>query len=335
MNPDRLASSSRRPAQHGRVWLVLLLVLAVLGAGAWYAWPTARLHYDQLRAERALLRELPADLATLQQQLQSLQQAQLKLQEQVTVEGRRLGELAQTVDSGRAGLQLAAIEQLLLVANDQLKLANDVRMARRALEEADRRLARLDDPALLPVRETLAQERAALAALPDADRAGTALQLGELIRQAPNWPLRARSPERFSGAPAADVPADSGEQPWTRRLWHSVTEAIAGMFTVRRSQGAAPRLLPPGEEALVAQAMRLKLEGARLAVLAGDTATVRELCTDARAWLREYYNEGDAAVAGARRQLGELAQAAAPAPRPDITPSLARLRQFMDQRLAR
>lgn len=331
----RTRPRSFRPvgAQAGRAWPWLLLLVVALAAGGWYAWPWAKSKYDQLAAERAVLRSLPADVAAVRQQAQALAEQQLALTAKLDAESRRVGEMAQALDSGRDGLRLAAVEQLLLVANDQLHLANDVRMARRALDEADRRLARLDDPALLPVREALARERTALAALPDADRAGVALQLGELIRQAPQWPLRARSPGQFS-TPVPDVGPELAES-WLQRVWDSVAHALAGMFTVRRNQGPAPRLLAPDEEALVAQALRLKLEGARLAVMAGDAATARELMNSARQWLGEYYNPAEPAVAGAQRLLGELAAASVPVPRPEISGSLARLRQIMDQRLVR
>lgn len=335
MKLSRSTTTLRPGAQHGGAWIPLLLLLLIvgLGAGGWYSWPWLRAHYEQFQGERGMLKSMSKDVAALKQQARTLAEGQATLGSRLESDEIRIGEMAQSLDSGRTGLQLAAIEQLLLVANDQLSLAHDARTARRALDEADRRLARLDNPALLPVREVLARERSALAAMPDADRAGTALALGELIRQAPQWPLRARSPERYTAQVDSRQPDPAAG--WASRVWNSVTNALAGMFTVRRSQGAAPRLLPPGEEALVAQSLLLKLEGARLATLAGDVASVRDLCTSAGEWLQEYYNEADPAVAAARRQLTELAKASKPVAAPDITGSLAKLRQFMDQRLAR
>ncbi len=335
MKPPRSTTTTGPAAQRGGAWPWLLLLLLVVGAGAggWYSWPWVRAQYEQVQGERGMLKSMSTDVAALKQQARKLAEEQSKLGARLEGDELRLGDMAQSLDSGRIGLQLAAIEQLLLVANDQLSLANDARTARRALDEADRRLARLDNPVLLPVREALARERSALAAMPDLDRAGTALALGELIRKAPQWALRARSAERYT----AQVEGRQIEpaEGWVGRIWASVSNALAGMFTVRRSQGPAPRLLPPGEEALVAQALLLKLEGARLATLAGDVASVRDLCASAGEWLQEYYNEADPAVAGARRQLAELVKASNPVAPPDITGSLAKLRQFMDQRLAR
>lgn len=313
-------------------WLLLLLLVVAAAAAGWYGYPRAKAQLDQVQSERELLGRLNKDVSALRARLQEIGETQLEVGGRMDRSEQQLGQVKEAVDAGRGGVQLAAVEQLLLLANDHLLLADDAGTAARALAEADRRLGRLQDPSLMPVREALAKERAALAALPQTDRAGSALLLGELIRQAAAWPLRARSPDHYSTVQEARE--EAAPQGWPQRLWGSVTHALAGMFTIRRTQGPAPRLLPPGEEALVSQALRLKLEGARLAVLAGDVAAVREMSESAADWLHDYYNEGDPAVAGARRQLAELAKAAVVVPRPDISGSLARLRQITSQRSA-
>lgn len=229
---------------------------------------------------------------------------------------------------------MAAVEQLLLAANDRLQLAGDVRAARLALEEADRRLSLMDDPALIPVRQALSAERSALASVPEADVAGPVLRIGELIRQVPDWPLRARAPSRYAEASTDDVV--DAEANTAQRLWASIKQAVAGMFTVRRDETSFPRLLPPGEEELVVQAMALKLEGTRLAVLAGDATAVRAMSESAQQWLVAYYNPSDARIAEAMSQLSALREAVTGVPaRPDISGSLARLREAMEQRSVR
>jgi uroporphyrin-3 C-methyltransferase len=131
-------------------------------------------------------------------------------------------------------------------------------------------------------------------------------------------------PEHFetSAAPAAPAAADGA----LARLWHGVKTALANIFALRRSDAPRPRLLAAEEEALVAQILQLKLEGARLALLAGDGRTFGELLVAARAWLDQYYDETDPAVRAAVAELERLRAMNLAPPLPDISRSLAQLR---------
>lgn len=314
-----------RLARSTRPWLLLALLLAAAAYGGWRVWIWAGTAYE---GQQQLLARLEQDLKTLRAQTDALSGLPER-QQRSEAELARLGEavqgLSETVETGRARLQLAAVEQLLLAANDRLLLARDIAAARQALELADRRLALLNDPRLLPVREALAQERAALAALPAADTAGAALALAEILRRAPQLPLHVRVPERFEAeAEPVALPPDAA---WYQRAWIALETALADIFTLRRHEGAAPRLLPPGQEALVAQTLQLKLEGARLAVLAGDGAAFQDLVQGARNWLRQYYDETDPGVSAALAQLDRLGGLDWSQPLPDIGRSLALLRR--------
>src|SRR3546814_13880149 len=73
-----------------------------------------------------------------------------------------VGQLKEELAGGRAHFELAAIEQLLLLANDRLQIARDVPSAIVAINEADARLAAPKEPRLFPVRQILSKEKAAL-----------------------------------------------------------------------------------------------------------------------------------------------------------------------------
>src|SRR6202008_5127184 len=102
----------------------------------------------------------------------------------------------------------------------------------------------------------------------------------QTLKRVPELPLRVRVPDHFDSQATDVVPPP--EDTWTARVWAAVKTALANVFALRRNDGPKPRLLAPDQQALVAQILELKLEGARLALLASDTRTFQELAGDAR-----------------------------------------------------
>lgn len=323
-------------------WLLLAVTLALAGFAGWRAWQFRADLLEALEAQERLMHRLSRQLASVQSETEQLAARQDEMggadrhlvQELASI-ARRLEEseqaaarLQETVQGGRARFQALAVEQLLLAANDRLLLAHDVPGARKALELADARLAALAEPRLLRVREAVAQERAALAALPDADLSGIALSLNALIRQADALPLAAQAPEHVADDPAAAAEAPAGD--WPQRLWAKVRAALAQVFVVRRKDDRVVRLLAPEQEALVRQILALRLETARFAALRGEPAVYREAAQAALDWLRRYYKGGDPGVRAAQAELERLA-AREPTPAlPDISRSLALLRGALE-----
>lgn len=322
----------------------LLLVLVVLGALAYAGWEGWRRWQAARSAEEALYTQLSQELTALKSDLQRLAAREDAIERQAGesssgLESLRarveqaedaIGRLSLDAQGGRSRLQLAAIEQLLLLANDRALLARDAVGAAQALEQAQTRLAALDDPRLFRLREAIAQERAALRAVGPIDTASVSLSLASLVQQVPKLPLQA-VPARSAAASAEraeTLPPGAG---WTERLWHSVRSALRASFSVRRDDGAVPRLLAPEQEALVVQLLVLKLEGARLALLRGDGAAFRDFCAGAQHWLADYFRAGDPAVVAAKAELGRLAALDIAPALPELTRSLGLLRELLQQ----
>lgn len=328
------------PQRRGRpwFWLLVLLLAAAAGYGGWRAWLWGAGTLDAVSTQQELLARQAREIATLRAQADELASRQTDLSAAVRRNGndiagldgrlddsqQAMARLSDTVEGGRMRLQLAAVEQLLLLANDRLLLARDSATALKALDLADQRLALINDPRLFRVREALAQERAALATLAIPDYTGVTLALAETSRRLPDLPLRARARDRFDTP--ADVVAPPPDAGALERLWLAVKTAAANVFALRRSDGPAPRLLAPEEEALVAQILQLKVDGARLALLAGDARTFRELAAEAGAWLVRYYDETDPNVRAAQAELQRLGALKLAPELPDISRSLALLR---------
>lgn len=315
-----------QPARRGGLLklLLLLIVLAALGGG-WRLWSKLHGATETLEAEDALIRRLSYQVRELEAQTEVL----ARRHDDVEGSGRRTAEqiavlqnhdeaseqaiakLDDILRGGRARFQLAAVEELLLLANDRVHLAHDAVGAAVALELADQRLAALADPRLTPVREVLAQERLALRAAPQLDLAGAALTLGGLVNRAPQWPLRTRLPEHNDSAVSSELgnqasthlPAGSE---WPMRVWASIKEALGTVFSVHRELRPVDRLLPPEQQTLIQQLLMLKLEGARIALLRQESTSYRDLLDGAYRWLADYYQTNDPGVLAASAELERL-----------------------------
>jgi uncharacterized protein HemX len=321
-------------------WIITLVLLLAAGYGLWRGWQWGTGTLEAVSTQQELMARLGREVQALRAQADELATRQTDLAQAVQRNGQDLATLGgrlessdeavarlnETVEGGRTRVQLAAVEQLMLMASDRLLLAHDAVSALRALDLADQRLARLSDPRLHPVREALAAERAALTALTLPDTTGFALTLGDIQKRAATMPLRVSVPQPGAQRPQAEAAAEAPGGSWLGRAWTAAKEALASIFTLRRDPRGEPRLLTPDQAGLVRQILELKLEGARLALLARDGLAFKELTGAARAWVAEQYDAGDTDVQFALKELARLhAQTLAPAP-PDITRSLTLLR---------
>jgi uncharacterized protein HemX len=324
----------------GLRFLVWLIVLAALGAGGWFGWQWWQ-QQDRLRQQReAQFKELLDESRRLRSRTDQLAAelrgdhdavarnaadiAALNTRQQETASA--LARLGEAVQGGRTRMQLAAVEQLLLMANDRSLLAQDAAGAQQALAQADERLAGLNEPRLFKVREAIAAERAALAALPKADLTAATLTLSNLIRDLPKMPLQGRPSTELTAATSLSTPPDA--LPWHRQLWLSLKQALRAVFIVRHD-ASITALLPPEQETLVVHIGLLKLEGARLALLRGHTAAFRELTGASADWLRDYFEPRDPAVEAAQAALTQLRTLELAPALPDLSRSLALLREYL------
>lgn len=326
-------------AQRGGFWSSLLWALVVLAivAGAGFELyrrgkPMLEERDQRIAALEQALTRSAANTENLRARTSDLLAAQqrsagdvARFAERLDAQDQTVGMLREEVGGGRVRVQLAVIEQLLMLANDRLQLGREIPTTIAALEAADARLAALKDPRLFAVREAIAQERAALQAVPAVDEVGAALMLSGLIDRAPRLPLSAQAPTRFTAeAPTPDaLPEDASA--WTR-AWAAVKRAVSSAFTIRRAEGPSPQLLGEEQSALVRQMFALKLEAARLALLQRNATSLREICASASRWLDDYFRADDPAVIAAHADLQRLQALQLSPPLPDISRSLQLLR---------
>ena len=213
--------SPHRSRARGNLLLALIVLLALLFGGwrlhGWWhaqhdavsdeaptqnAGPDGNSGIDIIRREQHALAQRMADSATnnkiLRDEVLGLGERAALLEESVA---RIAGPRAQ----GEQALQLDEVDLLLTIGQQQLQLAGDLPGALHAYALADSTLAASADPNLLDLRQTLAQEIAALRALPADPRATLGGRLDALQAGLDALPLLTLDPpQRDARAPLLD-----------------------------------------------------------------------------------------------------------------------------------
>lgn len=272
---------------------------------------------------------LLAACAWLFREQQALHTQLAQAQGLLTQTQARVDTLEQTLARSRSEAVNVAVESLLLAAAERAQVFGDRDGALTALAAADARLAAAREPRFTEVRAAIADERAALAAVPRADRAALGLSLATLIERAPQWPLAAAPAPVFEAPALAPAPSAPTTAEWPARVWASFKTALSALFSLRRVDGTV-RWQTPEQQALIQQILLLRLEGLRLTVLHGNDALLRVHSDAVLAWLNTHYKSTDAGVTAARSELQQLATQRLNPPLPTLHRSLERLRAQAD-----
>lgn len=296
---------------HGATVLLLVVVLA-LAAGAWY-WAT-RVHapmLDTLTARVAALETerdaLAAQIGTADAAAAGLADTQAALAANVEGLARSQQTLEESVQalyakesSESLAWVLAEAEYLVLAATQRLALEHDVDTALAALRAADERLRSAEHPELIPVREQLARDIAALEAVNLPDVEGLAIWLAEAVGRVGELPTKPIAELDMSFSRMRDETA-------TPENWQGVARAmwsdLVSLIEIKDGELPDGVLFDPELRYFLQQNLRLELASARLAVLRRDNANFRAASRLVTELLAQYYDTSDAAVASMVERL--------------------------------
>jgi uroporphyrin-3 C-methyltransferase len=330
------ASASAAGRRGSTFALVVALVAFALAAWQWY----------EGRGEMGALRhELAKKLAeadtqskesriVAEQAREAVTEAQVKLgvlesrlaesqNQQIALEA-----LYQELSRNRDEWGYSEIEQSLFMASQQLQLAGNVKTALIALQSADARLQRMNRPQLTALRKAINRDIEQLKAAPHVDTVAISVRLDGIVTQVDRLPLamEMRPPQ---DAPAAPDP-DPGNA-WTR-FWREAWVELKQLVRVQQMDRPEVPLLTPAQSYFLRENLKLRLIGARLALLARDAPSYKADLKAARDWLTRYYDIGNNNVAHAQAVLKSLHEAEVSIETPDIAGTLEAMRGL---RLAR
>ena len=316
------------------------LVVAVLAAVAFaWLWHDYRSEMGSLRREvakkladtetqskesRILSEQVRAAVADAQVKLGVLESRLAESQSQQVA----LESLYQELSRNRDEWAYSEIEQSLYIASQQLALAGNVKGALIALQTADARLQRMDRPQLTALRKAINRDTERLKAAPHVDTVAISVRLDGLIGQVDKLPLSMEARPQQEPEPAGD---QSEPGTW-KRLWRDAWAELKQLVRVQRIDQADVPLLAPAQSYFLRENLKLRLIGARLALLSRDSASYKADLKAARDWLARYYDMRNNHVAYAQGMLRNLHDAEVSIEPPEITATLEAMRTLRTAR---
>ncbi|MGQ9686146.1 MAG: uroporphyrinogen-III C-methyltransferase [Thiobacillaceae bacterium] len=262
------------------------------------------------RDANAILSDLTARLSALETRAQDAQSQQLAL-------AAMYQELARSQDER----VVADIEQTLLLAQQQLRLAGNVRAALIALEAAEARLARLGKPQFSHLQEAIGRDIARLKLMPAADIAGINARLDVLVQNVDKLKL---DTEPAPAEPVAQSSEATGDR-W-QRLWQEVWLELKQLVRVQRMDKTDLALVAPEQAWFLRENLKLRLLAARLAMLNRDEDSFRNDLAIAQDWVERHFNRQDDLTKSMLASLRELAALSVAQQEVDLTDSIKALR---------
>jgi uroporphyrin-3 C-methyltransferase len=310
--------------------LAATLVVAILVAGA--VWLDDRRARQDLRADIARrlsavdtasqasartesqlatdLRDAQAKIALLEARLAESQQQQASLE-----------ALYRDLAPSRDEIALTEIEQILIIASQQLQLAGNVQAALSALQLGEAKLQRMERPQFLPLRRALTRDIERLKAVPFVDVSGMSVKLDQSVALVDKLPLA-----RDERLPAPATPAEPvAESAWDRFVRDVGTE-LRQLVRIEASERPAAPLLPPSQEYFLRENLKLRLLSARVALLNHEDEAFKADVNAAEAWLRQYFDTRTKAVQTLQTVLKQLAATPTAGDIPDLARTLEAMR---------
>lgn len=314
-------------------WLLGMGVVALLLLGG-VGWS-----FYQNTVTRGQLEQLDVELSALKKNSlaqSALDQAVSPLHSQLQNVDERIGGLQKRLDDHRTvDGRYIEIDYQLRMALQRLALNRDVRGTQELLKSADQRVTELNDPAFLPVRESIQSAMAALnnVGIPDVD--GLYLQLAAESRALDGLPmsqnLAAMTPEQQQ---ADDAAANVSQQSWWRRQLSRVGHEMKDLVIVRYNDQALDGLLMPEQESAIREHLRMAFSEAQLGLLNQSPTVYTHALQSATETLQRYFPKDDARVKGVIDRINALSQQSIRPDLPDVTGVLQQWQQAVERRHA-
>jgi uroporphyrin-3 C-methyltransferase len=325
----------RRLVNGARTRSTPLLLVAVAGLVLLAAlWVDTRNRIHDLREQ--LASELGRAQAFNEQSRQGVEQAQAALRnleykvgmlesQMSTTHNQRLAleSLYLELSRSRDERVLAEVEQMLLIGDQQLQLAGNVKSALIALENADARLSRADSTQFTELRRAIRRDIDRLKSAPFLDIVGMSLRLDTLAHQAETFPLAMYERPGEPEAAAGPKPVPEGT---LARLVRETWADLRSLIRIQRVDSADVPLVSPSQAFFLRENLRMRLLSARIALLAHDEAGFKADTRSAADWLARYFDVKDKRVASGLGMLKQLSDSDVSIDLPDISGSLQAVR---------
>ena len=313
----------------------ILISVASLSATA-YLW-----YLLSIKNAGLLTQSIPSQVQSLRSQLGALAEADKQDKKSIEDLGKTQKVLEQAtrkayadISRKQSGWAISEIEQLLIIANQRLQLAQDYETSVIALQAADRRLQTLADPALLPVRKLLANEINKLQSSERTDISGLSLRLSGLIDSVGTLPVSLQytyEPDKPAGAGTEQPESKPNKKEKKSGFWSEFWNDITSLVATKHNVESYKPLLMPSQQYFLRENLRLLLLGAQQALLRNDNTVYLHNLDSAKKWVNQYFDSNTQAIRHLKTELDALSQTKLVHKTPDISASLTLLRKLAQE----
>lgn len=270
-------------------YAVLLILFAALAYAAYYFLQLQQRQQAQLQQLQEAQQQAVLDgNLRIQKNQQDLDALRMQQQESIKNITAQLEQKQATKDEWL----IFEAEHLIKVANQQLIFQHDVGTALKALQAADDRLKASGDPGVVALRKALADDLRALHAIPQADIVGISLALSGLTHDVDKLPLQIPDPTlREQQAPQEKTSTSGAAVAHWSDLPQAIWQDLKSLVVIRNHEEPVKALLAPEQRFFLTENLRLQLEQARLAMLAGEADIYHERLDTAQKWLLRYFDK--------------------------------------------
>ncbi|MGY3685639.1 uroporphyrinogen-III C-methyltransferase [Vibrio coralliilyticus] len=288
--------NAKRGVKLGAVAIVISLIV---GGGLTFQMQQQNAQY-QSQIE-ALQKQLEQTTASVQQDLTTTQQATLAKATEITHKTETvLSQQQKSIESLQLAIAdvkgrrpndwlLAEADYLVKLAGRKLFLEHDAVSATKLMESADQRIAALNDPSLVPLRKSMANDITKLKSVPIIDREGLVLRLTALQQQVDSLPLAnailPEAPEQKEQQVSEDI------YDWKDNLMTSLKDFSENFITFRTRDGNVIPLLSPEQHFYLKENIKAKLETAIKAVYVEQQDIYQTALTTADKWSSSFFNQ--------------------------------------------
>ncbi|MDC5703283.1 uroporphyrinogen-III C-methyltransferase [Vibrio europaeus] len=184
---------------------------------------------------------------------------------------------------------LAEADYLVKLAGRKLFLEHDAVSATKLMESADQRIAALNDPSLVPLRKSMANDITKLKTVPLVDREGLVLRITSLQQQVDSLPLANALLPEAQQVEKQVVSEDVND--WQNNLMTSLKDFSENFITFRTRDGNVIPLLSPQQHFYLKENIKAKLETAIKAVYVEQQDIYSTALTTADKWSATFFNQ--------------------------------------------
>jgi uroporphyrin-3 C-methyltransferase len=317
---------------HLNLTQMTLAVLVVI-----FVWQWLDAHYQINQVQQELARRLAEmdgtnkanqTLVTQNQEVVRELGGKLSLLESKYAESQNqraaLETLYQEMSSSRDQTALAEVEQMLMIAGQQLQLSANVKAALIAMQQADSRLQRLDRAALSGLRKSINQDIDKLRALPNVDVSGINSRIDSLVPLVDTLPLSQNVHPQEIKHPALPVLKENAWEKFWTELWSEAKQLVR----IENTQKRDLPLLSPTQTFFLRENLKIRLLSARLALLSHEEAGYKRDLSTAEEWTKLYFDTESKEGARMLAALQKLSAANINIQLPDVSGSLEVVRNY-------